>query len=343
MPATLTAVPTTSVSKRYDFILLFDVQDGNPNGDPDNGNLPRMDPQSLQGLVTDGCLKRKIRNAVAVLGDSKPGTDMYFQTQDAAYEKRILNLIHESAYSEANADVKKKGKEKMSEIAKARAWMCKNFYDVRAFGAVMSTGDTKEKKPKKGEPNDTADKPQKEKWKYNCGQVRGPVQLTFARSIDQILPLEHSITRKSVTKKEDADKEIEKKGTLTGTMGRKNTVPYALYRCHGFVNACLAEDTGFTEDDLKLLWEALKGLMWEIDRSAARGLMCTRGLYVFEHDSKLGNAPAHELFDMIAINWFGPDAAPRKFDDYKPRIKVPPEGEVRPGVRFHRLVHWKEG
>lgn len=313
---------TTSlpVAKRYDFVLLFDVTDGNPNGDPDAGNLPRLDPQSLQGLVTDGCIKRKIRNAIAAIqvsddGKIKAGYDLYFQTQDAVYEKRILNLLHTKAYKESGADVKKKGKEKVEEIGKARKWMCDNFFDVRAFGAVMTTGEGEEKN--------------------NCGQVRGPVQITFSRSIDAVVPLEFTITRKSVTKESDAEKEIEKKGTLTGTMGRKNTVPYGLYRCHGFINPFLAQDTGFSEADLELLWSALKGTMWEIDRSASRGLMCTRGLYVFEHDSKLGNAQAHELFDRIQVPALGTDKAPRSFSEYKIEIN---EKDMPKGVKLHKLV-----
>jgi CRISPR-associated protein Csd2 len=318
----VTTTATKPVDRRYDFVLLFDVTDGNPNGDPDAGNLPRIDPQSLQGLVTDGCLKRKIRNAIATMKVNDDGTvvagfDLYFQTQDAIYEKRILNLLHQNAYKEAGADVKKKGKEKIKEIGKARKWMCQNFYDIRAFGAVMTTGEGEEKN--------------------NCGQVRGPVQLTFARSVDAIVPLEFSITRKSVTKESDAEKEIEKKGTLTGTMGRKNTVPYGLYRCSGFVNPYLARDTSFSTEDLELLWQALKALMWEIDRSASRGLMATRGLYVFEHSSMLGNAPAHELFDLIQVKPLGTDAAPRGFADYQPNITVRADA-VPAGVTLHRMV-----
>jgi len=315
--------PPSPLTHRYDFVLLFDVVDGNPNGDPDAGNLPRIDPQSLQGLVTDGCLKRKIRNAIATMkvdaeGNVAPGYDLYFQTQDAVYEKRVLNLIHERAYREAGADVKKKGREKVAEIGKARTWMCNNFYDVRAFGAVMTTGEGEEKN--------------------NCGQVRGPVQLTFARSIDSIVPLEFSITRKSVTTVKDAEKEMNTKGTLTGTMGRKNTIPYALFRAYGFINPFLARDTGFSQADLDLLWAALKGIMWEIDRSASRGLMCTRGLYVFEHASPLGSAPAHELFERVKVTALGPDAqVPRQFTDYKANIVID-DAKLPSGITFHRLV-----
>jgi CRISPR-associated protein Csd2 len=319
MSATTTS---PALAHRYDFVLLFDVQDGNPNGDPDAGNLPRIDPQSLQGLVTDGCLKRKIRNCIAAMkqdadGNVSPGYDLYFQTQDAVYEKRVLNLLHQKAYVESGADAKKQGKDKSLETNKARAWMCKNFYDVRAFGAVMATGKGDEK--------------------HNCGQVRGPVQITFARTIDPIVPLEFSITRKSVTNEDDAAKQVKKDGAITGTMGRKNTVPYGLYRCHGFVNPYLARDTGFSTDDLELLWSAVKGPMWEIDRSASRGLMCTRGLYVFEHSSMLGNAPAHELFSCIKVEPLGAEAAPRSFDDYKPHVVIN-DADLPNGITLHRLV-----
>lgn len=301
----------THVAKRYDFVLLFDVADGNPNGDPDAGNMPRLDPQSMQGLVTDGCLKRKIRNAVSVIGEEKPGDEVYFQTQDAVFEKRVLNLQHDRAYVATNLSKEEKDpKQKAKNTQAARNWMCSNFYDIRAFGAVMTTG-------------------------VNCGQVRGPIQLTFARSIDPIVPLEFSITRKSVTTEDDAKKQAEKDGSITGTMGRKNTVPYGLYRCHGFVNPYLARDTGFSSADLEILWTALKGTMWEIDRSAARGLMATRGLYVFEHESMLGNAPAHELFERIDVPQLGADKAPRKFTEYAVNVN---DKELPKGVVLHRLV-----
>lgn len=339
----MSTLSTAPISKRFDFVLLFDVADGNPNGDPDAGNLPRIDPQTLQGLVTDGCLKRKLRNAVGVLGEGHQGTEIYFQTQDAVYEKRVLNIIHQTAWDAlglkpgeaapgeaADDDPEKKagGKKKavkadkgdIDKVSQARKWMCEQFYDVRAFGAVMTTG-------------------------VNCGQVRGPVQITFARSVDPILQMDIAITRKSVTSVKRADEQINRTdsdtgkrvGVITGEMGRKNTVPYALYRCHGFVNPYLAKDTGFSDADLELLWTALKGTMWEIDRSASRGLMATRGLYVFEHDSKLGNAPAHELFDRIIVPPLGADTAPRRFADYKPTITIN-ERDLPQGVTLHRLV-----
>ncbi len=304
--------PTTAVDQRYDFVLLFDVQDGNPNGDPDAGNLPRTDPQSLQGLVTDVCLKRKIRNAISVLAGDRPGCELYFQTQDAVYEKRVLNLQHKRAQEATGTKDATEAKAKADNTAKARKWMCENFYDVRTFGAVMTTG-------------------------VNCGQVRGACQITFARSIDPIVPMEFSITRKSVTTEEEAKKQAKNDGYVTGTMGRKNAVPYGLYRCQGFINPYLARDTGFNTDDLQLLWDALKGTMWEIDRSASRGLMCTRGLYVFEHDSMLGSAPAHELFDRIRVEPLGADAAPRSFDEYRSKIHIDVEG-LPENVKLHRMV-----
>jgi len=312
------STPTEFVAKRYDFVLLFDVQDGNPNGDPDAGNLPRIDPQSLQGIVTDGCIKRKLRNAISVMAPGEPGMDLFFQTQDAVYESRILNKQIAKAFEQQGIAIdpktdkpkaeEKDAKKKVDSTVTARKWMCQQFFDIRAFGAVMSTG-------------------------ANAGQVRGPVQLTFSRSIDAIVPLEYSITRKAVTTTKEAEDQAKGDGSITGTMGRKNTVPYGLYRCSGFVNPYLAKDTGFTNADLELLWAALKGTMWEIDRSAARGLMATRGLYVFEHDTMLGNAPAHELFELVDVPPLGNDKAPRNFKEYKVEVKNPPKG-----VTLHRLV-----
>jgi CRISPR-associated protein Csd2 len=311
------------VDRRYDMVLLFDVTDGNPNGDPDAGNLPRLDPQSMQGIVSDVCLKRKVRNAVAALAGDRPGCNLYFQTQDAVYEKRVLNLLHQQAYDTLRAEgqlvEETTASGRADNTARARGWMCRQFYDVRAFGAVMTLG-------------------------TNCGQVRGAVQMTFARSIDPIVPLEVSITRKSVATKDEAEKQVKKDGYITGTMGRKNLVPYGLYRTHLFINPFLARDTGFTYRDLGFLCEALRGQMWELDRSASRGLMATRGLYAFEHESPLGNAPSHELFDRVRVRPFSEDAeprAPRRFTDYRPRLTVP-AGALPPGVTLHRLVHLEE-
>jgi CRISPR-associated protein Csd2 len=310
------------VDHRFDFVFLFDVTDGNPNGDPDSGNMPRVDPQTRQGLVTDVCIKRKIRNAMSLLGEGRPGYEIYFQTQDATYENRILNLQHQRAYTALGLKFEKQDKKaakadgdprsKADNTAKARDWMCQNFFDVRAFGAVMTTG-------------------------INCGQVRGPVQITFSRSIDPVLPLDYAITRKSVTKEEDAKQQVDRDGSITGTIGRKDNIPYGLFRCSGFINPYLAKQTGFTTDDLTMLWQSLKGLIWEIDRSASRGLMCTRGLYVFEHASPLGNAPAHELFDRIRVDPLGDAVAPRTFAQYRDRISVDVD-KMPEGVTLHRLV-----
>ena len=292
--------PNDVVDRRYDFVLLFDVADGNPNGDPDAGNLPRLDPQTLQGFVTDVCLKRKIRNAVAAIAGDRSGCDIYFQTQDATYEHRVLNLQHQRAYDALKKDGllapddDKSAKAKADNTSKARKWMCQRFYDIRAFGAVMTTG-------------------------VNCGQVRGPAQITFARSIDPIVPMEIAITRKSVTTTDEADKQAAKDGSITGTMGRKSTVPYALYRGAGFINPLLARDTGFTYGDLRLFFDAMIR-MFDLDRSASRGLMAVRKVVVFEHNSALGSAPAHLLFDRVHVPALGAEQAPRQFTHYKVTI-----------------------
>jgi CRISPR-associated protein Csd2 len=270
------------LNNRYDFVLLFDVKDGNPNGDPDAGNLPRVDAETGMGLITDVCLKRKVRNFVGTVKGEQPPYEIYVK------EKAILNSQHDRAYEAINkgnevAEKKSKGNRKVDE---ARQWMCQNFYDVRTFGAVMSTGNN------------------------NCGQVRGPVQLTFARSIDPILTFEHSITRMAVT----TEKEAEKQEGDNRTMGRKFTVPYGLYRCHGFVSAHLAKQTKFNESDLELFWHALMH-MFDHDRSASRGEMSARGLYAFRHNNELGNAHAHSLFDKIKVAKAS-DKPARQFNDY---------------------------
>ncbi|NOT56175.1 MAG: type I-C CRISPR-associated protein Cas7/Csd2 [Deltaproteobacteria bacterium] len=292
-----------SIQNRYDFALLFDVKDGNPNGDPDAGNLPRMDAETGRGLVTDVSLKRKVRNYVGIVKAEQPPYEIYVK------EKAILNKQHERAYEAIGAgdllkseEKKRKGGDKVDE---ARAWMCKNFYDVRTFGAVMSMG-------------------------VNCGQVRGPVQLTFARSVDPIVAQEHSITRMAVT----TEAEAEKQGGDNRTMGRKHTVPYGLYIAHGFVSAHLAAQTGFSDDDLNVLWEALAN-MFEHDRSAARGEMATRGLYVFKHDSQLGNAHAHNLFARIQAKLKDGVTVPRDFGDYTVTVN---QAELPSGVSVASLV-----
>ena len=274
----------TTINNRYDFVLLFDVKDGNPNGDPDAGNLPRMDPETGHGLVTDVCLKRKVRNYVQIVKNGISGHDIFVK------EKAVLNTLIDKAHEQEDV----KSKEKGEKTEAARMYMCKTYYDIRTFGAVLSTG-------------------------KNAGQVRGPVQLTFSRSIDQIVPLEHSITRMAVTKEAEA----EKQQGDNRTMGRKFTVPYGLYRCHGFVSAPFAAQTGFTEDDLELFWNALSE-MFEHDRSAARGEMATRKLVIFKHDSALGNAQAHALFERVTVSRKNSEAPPRGVADYE--IKINKDG-----------------
>lgn len=276
---------------RYDFALLFDVKEGNPNGDPDAGNLPRVDPETGHGLVTDVSLKRKVRNFVELTRQGAAGHEIFIK------EKAVLNRAMEQTFSAGQIDLqaekdldgkkrKEKGKAQGSEVDKGRDLMCRRFFDVRAFGAVMSTGP-------------------------NAGQVRGPIQMTFARSVSPILTLEHSITRMAVATEEEA----EKQGGDNRTMGRKFTVPYGLYVGYGFISPQLAKQTGFGEEDLALFWEAL-GRMFEFDRSAARGMMATRKLFVFKHESPLGNAPAHRLFERVQIEALHPERPARDFSDY---------------------------
>jgi CRISPR-associated protein Csd2 len=275
-------------TKRHDFIFLFDVADGNPNGDPDAGNLPRVDPETMQGLVTDVCLKRKIRNWVDMNYGMAERFKIYVQSKEA------LNALHARAYSESG--LKPTGtKQKRADVDITRKWMCNNFFDVRTFGAVMSTG-------------------------INCGQVRGPVQLTFARSFDQIVPMDITITRIAITRPEDMETVIGEEGEETGKskvteMGRKAIVPYGLYKGFGFFNPNFASQTGFDSEDLKIFWSALQN-MWDIDRSASRGMMALRGLYVFSHENPLGNAHAHELFERVDIRLKDGTESPRSFNDY---------------------------
>ncbi|MDR1367710.1 MAG: type I-C CRISPR-associated protein Cas7/Csd2 [Candidatus Accumulibacter sp.] len=292
-----------SLKNRYDFVLIFDVRDGNPNGDPDAGNLPRLDAETGHGLVTDVALKRKVRNFVGLVKNETPPFDIYVK------EKSILNKTHEKAYIAIGAEEELKGNKKRKgsgdTVGKARQWMCANFYDVRAFGAVMSTG-------------------------INCGQVRGPIQLTFARSIDPIVTLEHSITRMAVA----TEAEAEKQQGDNRTMGRKHTVPYGLYVTHGFVSSFLAEKTGFGEDDLDLFWQALEN-MFDHDRSAARGEMAARGLYIFKHDSKIGNAHAHDLFARIKIHLGEGVEIPRAFSDYSVKVD---ENDLPEGINLEKYI-----
>ena len=272
------------IKNRYEFVYVFDVENGNPNGDPDAGNMPRIDPETSYGLVTDVCLKRKVRNFVEIVKSNRSPHEIYVR------EKAILNQTHERAHKAVGAEGKSEGKGRRGtgdEVEKARAWMCANFFDVRTFGAVMSTG-------------------------VNCGQVRGPVQFNFARSIDAIVPSEISITRMAVA----TEKEAEQQSGDNRTMGRKHIVPYALYRTEGYVSAHLAQQTGFSVEDLGLLWQALTN-MFDHDHSAARGKMNARKLVVFKHASELGNAPAYMLFDLVQIRRASDPTRPaRSFSDY---------------------------
>jgi CRISPR-associated protein Csd2 len=271
----------TTLSNRYEFVMLYDVENGNPNGDPDAGNMPRIDPETGYGIVTDVCLKRKIRNYVEMMKGDAVGYRIYIK------EGIPLNANHKEAYKAVNLPTDDKNfKAKSDDVQHARTWMCANFFDIRTFGAVMSTG-------------------------LNCGQVRGPVQINFSRSIDPIVQQEVTVTRLTVTREEDAESER--------TMGRKHIVPYGLYRAEGYVSAKLANDnnkgTGFSEADLELLWDALIN-MFEHDHSAARGKMAVRKLIVFQHDSDLGNAPSHLLFDMVKVARKPDVIVPRSFSDY---------------------------
>ena len=287
----------TTLNNRYEFVLLFDIKNGNPNGDPDAGNMPRLDPETNQGLVTDVCLKRKIRNYVELTQTGKPDYAIYMQ------EKAVLNNQHKLAYDDQKLKPESKKLPKEADKAKALTdFMCKHFFDIRTFGAVMST-------------------------EVNTGTVRGPVQIAFARSIDPVFPQEISITRMAVTNEKDVEKER--------TMGRKHIIPYGLYRAHGFVSAALAEKTGFTKEDLDILWESLAE-MFEHDHSAARGEMATQKLIVFKHADKLGNAPSHKLFDLIKIDRVNADDMPtRSFSDYVVNIN---RADLPQGVEIIELV-----
>ena len=293
------------ITNRYDFVVFFDVENGNPNGDPDAGNMPRIDPETGYGVVTDVCLKRKIRNYVETVKEGEPGFEIYIK------EGVPLNVSDRRAYEELGIDpkeTKKLKKDNPQLDVQLRDCMCKAFYDIRTFGAVMTTF---------------------VKDNLNCGQVRCPVQLTFSRSVDPIIPQEVTITRVAITKEDDA----AKKGT---EMGRKYVVPYGLYRCEGFVSANLArKTTGFSEEDLELLWSAIIN-MFEHDHSAARGKMAVRSLIVFKHDSELGNAPSYQLFDAVSIAKKDGVEAPRSFKDYEG--VVVDEGAIPAGVEVIRKL-----
>jgi len=296
----------TDIDRRHDVVLLFDVTDGNPNGDPDAGNLPRVDPETMQGLVTDVAIKRKIRDFVDLTRGSEGRFKIYVQSAEA------LNAVHQRAY-DALGIVSTGQRQKREEVDQARAWMCQNFFDIRMFGAVMTTG-------------------------VNCGQVRGPFQFTFARSVDPIVPLDLSITRIAITREEDMEVVVSEEGEGTGgkqtEMGRKALVPYGLYRAHGFYNPHLARQTGVVEEDLALIWQALQG-MWDLDRSASRGMMACRGLYVFSHESPLGNAPAHRLLERVQVARAADVEIPRQYADYQVSVN---DTDFPEGVTLSVLV-----
>lgn len=280
----------TAIANRYDFVFYFDVENGNPNGDPDAGNMPRIDPETGLGIVSDVCIKRKVRNYIDLTREGARGYRIYVQ------DKAVLNERNKEAYEAAGLkSISKKLPKTMEDQIKVMQWMCDNFFDIRTFGAVMTT-------------------------EVNCGQVRGPIQLCFSQSVEPIMAAEMSITRMAVTNAKDVEKER--------TMGRKEYVPYGLYRLEGFVSAPLAEKTGFSKEDLDLFWEALMN-MFEHDRSASRGLMTSQLLVVFEHSSRLGNAPAHRLFDLVKTERVtDPALSARHFSDYKISIAddAVPEG-----------------
>jgi CRISPR-associated protein Csd2 len=286
---------TTPIANRHEFVLFYDVENGNPNGDPDSGNMPRLDPETSHGIVTDVCIKRKIRNYVEVAKENVEGFDIYVR------ENVVLNAQHQRAYDALGIKREPRKLPKDKELARQLTeFMCAHFYDIRTFGAVMSTD-------------------------VNAGVVRGPVQLNFSRSVDPVLQQEITITRVAITKEEDAEKKEHE-------MGRKQIIPYGLYRLEGYVSAKLAEKTGFSGDDLDLLWDALVN-MFEFDHSAARGKMSSRALYVFRHESAFGNAPSNVLFDLIVAEKDKDVDVPRRYKDY--HITA---GEAPSGVSLEQLL-----
>lgn len=286
----------SELKNRIDFVYIFDVQDGNPNGDPDAGNLPRVDAETGRGLVTDVCLKRKVRNYVQVAKTGFEGNDILVKSKEISGEEVFINGEIRNAYKDLGIELKVKDKAKSEQVESGRKRMCEKFFDVRTFGAVLSTG-------------------------ANAGQVRGAIQMTFARSVDPIVSMEHALT---VCAARDDEKSYE---SQVGIQGRKATVPYGLYVCHGFISANLAKQTGFSEEDLELFWDALKN-MFDVDRSAARGLMSAQKLIVFRHNSVLGNAPADKLFKLVEVKKKQDDAIPRSFEDYNVTCKADVEKKL---------------
>ena len=289
----------SAINNRYEFVMLFDVQNGNPNGDPDAGNAPRIDAETGLGIVTDVCLKRKVREYVSLVKDGGEGYDILIKTD------RALNDKFAEAHAAVGGGKSSKGSK---EIESARNYICEHYFDVRTFGAVMSTGNNP------------------------CGIVRGPVQINFARSLDPVLAQELTITRQAITDEKKFKESVDKNGIMT-EMGKKNIVPYGLYRAEGYISAMLAQKTGFSDDDLELLWEAVIN-MFEHDHSAARGKMCMRSLYVFRHDSALGNAPSSVLFDKIGIKKKEGVEYPRSFSDYCVTV----DAEMPAGVQLEKKL-----
>jgi CRISPR-associated protein Csd2 len=315
-----------TLSNRYDMMLVFDCHDGNPNGDPDAGNAPRVDPETLHGLVSDVCQKRKVRDWIYLshlddAGVPKPGYDIFFG-HSGLPDRQVLNQQIEDAYlsllseeERTAVDGAKNRNDELKKVARkytrdARNYLCRSRFDVRTFGAVLSTG-------------------------LNAGQVRGAVQCTFARSIDRVIEMSATITRKSVAKVEDAEKQLSNDGTITGTMGRKSLIPYGLYRSRWFVNPMLAQQTGFDSADFKALCDALLA-MWELDRSASRGMMATQALIVFKHSSKLGNERAHKLFERVSITRNDDCPVGRHFSDYTFSVDT---SDVPQGIEIFNLTN----
>ena len=295
----MNSITHTDPARRHDFVVLFDVQDGNPNGDPDAGNQPRVDPETMQGIVTDVALKRKVRDYVDLAGEGNPRNKIYVQREKYLTETRKRVFQDNS-------------KAKNPETADAQKWMCQEFYDIRMFGAVMGMKE------------------------HGAGQVRGPLQITFSRSIDRVQPADFTITRVALENRKEkraqhSDDELA--APTHGTMGRKATVPYGLYRCYGFFNPHFAQKTGANSDDLAIFWEALLN-MWDLDRSSSKGMMACKGLYIFSHESPLGNAPAHKLFEKIQVHLKDKESIPRQFDDYQIMVD---ETNLPEGVTINKL------
>lgn len=313
-----------TIENRYDFVFLFDVKDGNPNGDPDQANLPRADVENQEGLITDVCIKRKVRNYVQLKHELNPPYDIFIRQRDINSEDSYLNKII--------------GKTPGNTVSEKRKKLCDDYYDIRTFGAVLTTGEKEKSSDQTGEDEGAATRDKKQKKEKGAGAVRGPVQFTFSRSEDRIYQADHSITRCCVTTEKEKNDQLKKDREFASTFGRKSTVPYALYRMHGFISAVDARKTGFSEKDLELLWESLKNA-FEHDRAAARGEMNPRKLIVFKHDSHLGNARSGQLFDLVRVTPCN-EKPPRGWNDYEEGVTAPIDGPLKafPGVTVKHLV-----